>query len=408
MHTIFLNIILAGLFVLGISASLIAMFLTLRRLPRTADVSIQLQNISQVMQQNQTQTGILSEKLSHLEPVNQAVTNVHLELRGLAERVSEVERNQTQVGDYVIGLGTSMAQADTAAKIIADTTAAIRQEISHAKTGLAELQAQATARQEVEQSTAESIKRLEAIIAGTQTKGAAGENILEHVFARLPAEWQVRNFRVGNKQVEFGLRLPNSLILPIDSKWTGTTLLEQLVGTNDANEQRRLKKQIQDTVLQKAQDVKKYVDPALTVNFGVIAVPDAIYDLCGAIQADIFGLNVALISYSMFIPYLLVVFQMMLKNSQCIDIQKLDWFLQNAQSSVKALQDELEGRFARAVTMLMNSRDEMSQHLGKITSSLVTLRIGNGSPSVPVLAGSAGGANNLAADDFQKVAHESS
>ena len=51
-----------------------------------------------------------------------------------------------------------------------------------------------------------AIRRLETVIAGTQSKGAAGENILDVVFSKLPAEWQVRNFPVGNKSVEFGLR----------------------------------------------------------------------------------------------------------------------------------------------------------------------------------------------------------
>ena len=174
--------------------------------------------------------------------------------------------------------------------------------------GLTELQAYARARHDLERQTAESIRRLEAVIAGTQTKGAAGENILELVFAKLPPEWQVRNFRVGNKTVEFGLRLPNNLLLPIDSKWPATNLLEEFAGCDDPSEQQRLKARIESTVLSKAREVKKYIDPNVTVNFGVAAVPDAVYDLCSGVQADLFQLNVVLVSYSMFFPYLLLVF----------------------------------------------------------------------------------------------------
>jgi DNA recombination protein RmuC len=85
------------------------------------------------------ETAVISEKLSQLEPVSQAVTSI--------------------------------------------------------QEGLTELRAYTRARQDLERQTAESIRRLETVIAGTQTKGAAGENILEAVFAQLPIEWQVRNLR---------------------------------------------------------------------------------------------------------------------------------------------------------------------------------------------------------------------
>jgi DNA recombination protein RmuC len=46
----------------------------------------------------------------------------------------------------------------------------------------------------MEVKSAESIRRLEAVIAGTHSKGIAGENILDAVFSMLPVEWQVRIF----------------------------------------------------------------------------------------------------------------------------------------------------------------------------------------------------------------------
>ncbi len=251
--------------------------------------------------------------------------------------------------------------------------------------GLTELQAYARARHDLERQTAESIRRLEAVIAGTQTKGAAGENILELVFAKLPPEWQVRNFRVGNKIVEFGLRLPNNLLLPIDSKWPATNLLEEFAGCDDPSEQQRLKARIESVVLSKAREVKKYIDPNITVNFGVAAVPDAVYDLCSGVQADLFQSNVVLVSYSMFLPYLLLVFQTMLKTSQSIDLQRLDAYLRSAQDSVEALQDEIEGRFSKAITMLTNSRNDMSVHLSKVSSGLTSLQISAARPGADAL-----------------------
>ncbi len=173
---------------------------------------------------------------------------------------------------------------------------------------MTEIQTNAKARHEVELRTAESIRRLETVIAGTQTEGAAGENILEAVFAKLPVDWQVRDFTVGNKSVEFALRLPNGRILPIDSKWAATTLLEEFVSCDDLDRQLLIKRNIETTVLAKAKEVRKYLDPNLTMDFGIAAVPDAIYDLCCGIHSAIFQQNIILISYSMFLPYLLLVF----------------------------------------------------------------------------------------------------
>lgn len=269
--------------------------------------------------QRDVQTAVITEKLSRLEPVSQAVAN-----------------------------------------------------IQH---GLAELHAYTRARQDLERQTADSIRRLEMVIAGTQTKGMAGENILETVFANLPQEWQVRNFRVGDKAVEFALRLPNNLVLPIDSKWPATNLLERFAACEDLEEQRRLKAQIERAVLDKAKEVRKYIDPNVTVNFGIAAVPDAVYDLSTGVQADVFQLNVVLIGYSMFVPYLLLVFQTILKTSQSIDMQRLDAYLRSADENIQAAQTELEGRFSRGLTMLTNSRDELSVLLSKVRSGLTSVQI---------------------------------
>jgi DNA recombination protein RmuC len=375
------TLLLGILTLLVVALAIIAIIILLRRTQGSHDISTPIQNLTQAIQQNQAQTAVLAEKLTRLEPVAQAVSNVQIELRGLSERVLNVEHNQNQVGQSIVELGTGLTQTGTVAKSLVDTTKAIQDEISRAKNDLTELQTIAKVRQELEKRTAESIRRLEAIIAGTQTKGAAGENILEVVFSKLPPDWQVRNFRVGDKAVEFGLRLPNNLVLPIDSKWAATNLLEKFMSSDDPNEQQNLKSQIEAVVLNKAREVRKYIDPNMTVNFGVAAVPDAIYDLCSGIQAEVFQLNVVLVSYSMFVPYLLLVFQTILKASHDIDLQKLDSYLKSADDSISALQHELEGRFSKAITMLSNSRDDMSIQLSKVRSGLVSLRINSSKSS---------------------------
>ena len=153
-------------------------------------------------------------------------------------------------------------------------------------------------------------------------------------------------------------------------------MIEQLFNTEDLQEKQKLKKQIEEIVLSKAREVKKYLDPSITVNFGVAVVPDSVYELCSGIQAEIFRLNVVLISYSMFLPYLLLVFQTTLKNSYNIDSRKIETYLQAAHESIDTLQNELDGRLSRAITMLNNSRDDMKVTIGKLSASLAGLQAG--------------------------------
>ncbi|MHB1294596.1 MAG: DNA recombination protein RmuC [Anaerolineae bacterium] len=297
-------------------------------------------------------------RLARIDLSGHGMAGVQVELRGLAERVSNVEQSQSQAHYGLVA-----------------ATNAIREDLTRATVGLAELKAYTRSRKELEERTADSVRRLEMVIAGTQTKGGAGENVLEAVFAKLPADWQVRNLRVGDKVVEFGLRLPNSLVLPIDSKWAATSLLERFGATEDIEERQRIKAQIESTVLTRAKEVRKYLDPNLTVNFCVAVVPDAVWDLSCGIQGDIFQMNVVLVSYSMFIPYLLLVFQTILRSEHTLDVQRLEAYLSSTQQCLQALQEELEGRFSRAMTMLDNSRNDMAAHLSKLSAGLTSLRI---------------------------------
>lgn len=376
-------IILMVLVVVLMVALAVALYAQLRKQQPDASLSTALQNLTQAVQGTHTQAAVLSEKVEPIEKLPSLVGDMQVELKGLSERLSTVEKNQTSVAGGVNSLQTSLVEAATLRSTLVDATKSIQGELNKAQEGLIRLQASDKAREQLERSSAESIKRLEAIIAGTQSKGIAGENILEQVFSKLPIEWQVRNFTVGNKTVEFGLRLPNELILPIDSKWAATGLLDQLTASDDPTERISLKSKIEDAVLEKAREVKKYLEPSLTMSFGIAAVPDAVFDLSSGILPEIYQLNVMLISYSMFVPYLLLVFEMVLKTSQNVDLEKLGAYLQTAQQSVAAAQEELQGRFSRAITMLGNSRDDMTAHLAKIGSGLTGLRITSNTPTTP-------------------------
>ncbi len=370
-------------------AVLIALFLYFRKSQvNISDISTILQNLNQSVQGGQIQIAAVIEKISHIEPVVQQVSSVQAELKFLAERVVKVEQSQVTVDQSIKSLENGLTRTEAA---ITSKVGDVQQQsnqslhvvrndlldkIAKIQQNLTELQSGMNARYEVDQRTAESIRRLEAVIAGTQSKGSAGENILDSIFANLPAEWQVRNFEVNGKRVEFGLKLPNDLILPIDSKFAATELIEKFINGEGHEEKQKLKTQIEESVVKRAGEVKKYINPGTTTTFCVAVVPDAVYDLSSSVHTRVINEGVVLVSYSMFVPYLLLVFHTTLKTRQSIDLQRIDSYVQSFQKSIRDLQEELDGRFSKAITMLSNSKSDMQAHISKANSSLTGLQIG--------------------------------
>ena len=370
-------LILVG--IIAIVVSLVALGARLRAAPGSAEIAAHLQSVSQSLSQGTIQAAAMAERLTQLEPVAKTLLAVHVELRGLVERLSTVEQSQSSasrgVGDLSAASASGFSELRAVASALSDATTAVRAELARASNDLTEIKAHEKSDKELSARVAESVRRLETVIAGTQSKGAAGENILEQIFANLPLEWQVRDFKIGGKACEFGLRLPSNLILPIDSKWPATDLLERFASSTSLDEQRRLQKDIEACVLSKAKDVEKYLDPSVTMSMGVAVVPDAVYDLCPGARVDAFAMNVAVISYSMFTPYLLLVYQTALSASQTVDMQKLVSFLGTIEKVTRELHDEIDGRLSRGLTMIANSRDEMRVHAGKLGSSALALKI---------------------------------
>ncbi len=226
---------------------------------------------------------------------------------------------------------------------------------------------------EIESQMAKSIKRLETVMAGSATVGGAAENLIEEYLTLLPPEWQTRNFQIGNKMVEFGLRLPNGLVLPIDSKWVGASQLDQLNGTEDPEEQKKLRDQIEKQVVTKAKEVQKYINPEVTTPYGIAVVPDAVYNLCPSVNITTLKFNVTVISYSLLLPYLLLIVQTNLATAHNIDVAKIGIHLRTVEQILQELSTELEGRYSKGLTMLTNSRETMQRHLGKANSALVSI-----------------------------------
>src|ERR1700737_3899461 len=69
----------------------------------------------------------------------------------------------------------------------------IRERLSQTQAVVERLGSALVARQSIEEEARSSLKRLESVMAGSSTRGAAGEHILEEVLKPLPPEMLQRN-----------------------------------------------------------------------------------------------------------------------------------------------------------------------------------------------------------------------
>jgi DNA recombination protein RmuC len=243
----------------------------------------------------------------------------------------------------------------------------LRQRLNDTQTLLEGMRAVFVARHRAEEDAKQSLRRLEAIIAGSPTRGAAGENILEQAFRHLPPDMIRRNVWVNGKVVEFGLHLPGGKLLAIDSKWTSSAALEEL-GQPEVPpaRQAQLAAAVEKEVERRVREVCQYIDPAVTAPFALAAVPDAAYAVCRSAFAEAHRRHVTIVAYSLALPYLLLLYQLHLQFGRSVDMENLQACLMEIERQLDALDVALENRLQRASAMLGNAYQE-----GKLVSARI-------------------------------------
>jgi DNA recombination protein RmuC len=218
-----------------------------------------------------------------------------------------------------------------------------------------------------------SVKRLEEVVAGSQGKGFVGENILREALKSFPPEMVVDSFRIKGKEVEFGMILANKKIVPIDSKWTSSELLESLANEQDETEYLRIVNRIENEVCRRVDEVVQYIDPDVTVPWAVAAIPDAVFSVLKSAHINAYRKGVIVIPYSLALPYLLTLFNLHLQYSTSLDVENLSRYLIDIRRNLGEMEEILENRMVKATTMLTNASSEYRQKLAAIKDSLVSL-----------------------------------
>ncbi|HEX4620612.1 MAG TPA: DNA recombination protein RmuC [Myxococcaceae bacterium] len=252
----------------------------------------------------------------------------------------------------------------------------LRERLSQTQSVIEGLRSALSARQGVEEDARASLRRLENVIAGSSTRGAAGENILEEALRHHPTEMLQRNVWVAGKVVELGLRLPGGKLLPIDSKWVSSGALEQLADPSlDAPRRAQLTGQVEREVERRVREVSQYINAEATSPFALAVVPDAAYDVCRGAIVDAHKRHVMVVGYGMALPYLLTLYQLHLQFARTVDMEKMQSALIDVERHLDVLENVLENKLQRAVTMLQNAYGEGKQVSARIRASAQSIQV---------------------------------
>jgi DNA recombination protein RmuC len=305
-----------------------------------------------------------------------AVLAALTDLGALKSHVETVSNQQTALSQSLSMVQTAVQGVET--KVLESSAGvrdAIGKDLSDARVAMERLKADAEERRRMEEDVQASARRIETVLLGSRTRGAAGENILQDAFRQFPAEMIDMNFRVNGKVVEYALVLANGKRLPIDSKWPSPELLDRLSdGLQEPGKETALVQEIERVLRLKVREVKQYIDPAATLGFAVAAVPDPVFNACRRAHLEAYREGVILMPYSMTIPYVLALFRLHLQYAKSIDLENLEGYLQQIDDNVASLDRLLENSIARGSTMIQNAFTDAKRNLGQMRGALAAMR----------------------------------
>ena len=240
-------------------------------------------------------------------------------------------------------------------------------DVAGARRALEALALREDERRERDRESWEVVRRLSNVLAGSASKGKAGENVLREHLGQLPPGMLVTDLRVNGRVVEFGLVLPDGRRLPVDSKWSAVAELEALEACSDPVEREALAREVERLVTARAREVAGYLDPALTCPVAVAAVPDAAYAVLRRAHADAFAKGVVIVPYSTALPVLLFLYSLAHRFGDADDARTA---LEEVSTVLDGMQAVIENKIVRAGTMVANGVDELHSSLGKARGSI--------------------------------------
>ena len=130
------------------------------------------------------------------------------------------------------------------------------------------------------QSFNEPLSKLNRYLSGGTLAGKFGEwsleSIIKDIFHSNQFESNAEVIPGSGKRVEFIIKLPEGLVLPIDAKFP-SALFDNFINASDSGDEKLVKKTRDDIrrhVLKDASDIKeKYIQSGITVDLGIMYIP---------------------------------------------------------------------------------------------------------------------------------------
>ena len=318
----------------------------------------------------------LSSRRSAGATTEAAILKALTDLSALKTNVESVTSQQSAISHSMLALQSSVQGVESRVlESSAGVRAAIGKDLSEARLVVERIKLDADERRRIEEDVQASARRIETVLLGSRTRGAAGENILQDAFRQFPADMIDMNFRVNGKVVEYALVLANGKRLPIDSKWPSPELLDRLADpSSEASREAAVVGEMERVLRLKVREVRQYIDPGATLGFAVAAVPDPVFNACRRAHLEAYREGVILMPYSMTIPYVLALFRLHLQYARSIDIENLEGYLQQIDDNVCALDRLLENSIARGSTMIQNAFNDAKRNLGQMRGALAAVR----------------------------------
>ncbi len=298
-------------------------------------------------------------------------------LQAVANGVARLQTELAQMGRVQETLRLEFHRGREASlRELAEAAQGIRGEIGQAQRALAEVKALEQGRARQMDVAADSLRRLEAVMAGSGSRGAAGENLLLRALAQLPPDLLELNVAFGAKVVEYALRLPGGRYLPIDSKWTSATSLARLAEEDDPDERRRITERVARDVRGRVREMSKYLDPERTHALALLALPDAVYLAVPEVHGEGYREGVLLVPYSLALPYLLALYRLIVRFGSAPDAEAVAARLLGLEESLRRADEEVEGRLSRGLVQVENARDALRTHLSEARRTAESARVG--------------------------------
>lgn len=289
----------------------------------------------------------------------------------LPESLDNLRGNLQQINEHLRALTGGQGESKSSQRRLEDDLKKALQRIDTLQAHLEERHKQ---EEEKAKTQIESLKRLEGTLLGSKSAGILGENIVRDQMKKILPDWVVSNFKIGSSVVEFGFRLFDGRIIPIDSKIVAIDKVRQLPEAETAKEREPLSREINHEMGKKIKEVSRYIDPKTTYHKAIVTVPDAVYGILDMeVFADATRSNVLVLPYSMLVPFLLTILDLERKSQSTLSQQRMQVFLSNLRKNLVELRGLMDDSIARGNKMISNAYERITAILGSIEVNLESL-----------------------------------